>query len=259
MDTNKKLRNFYDQQIAEWPGLKDGITALEQVQEKWISLSGDNIQIQYNPLRKINVTAKVVDAVDSGSCFLCASQRPKEQRSISFEKSFLILCNPRPIFKEHFTIVHNDHRPQSLKGFFDTMKAIASKYTDYAVFYNGAKSGASAPFHLHFQMAPKAVFPICTAMGFENDFAGAGFSRELNNEKVNQDLLNVIVWSDTVKGLQTRVFKRKAHRPKCYFDNSFIVSPACVELGGVWVTVRAEDFEKADSEILKRVVSEVSV
>ena len=56
-------------------------------------------------------------------------------------------------------------------------------------------------------------------------------------------------------------FPRKAQRPLCYYRDGIdriIVSPASVELGGIVVTPREEDFQKITIDDLKEIYGEVT-
>ena len=58
------------------------------------------------------------------------------------------------------------------------------------------------------------------------------------------------------------VFPRSKHRPDYYFsegDKKIILSPASVDLGGVCITPRQEDFEKITKEIIEDIFRQVSV
>jgi len=58
------------------------------------------------------------------------------------------------------------------------------------------------------------------------------------------------------------VFPRSKHRPNYYFaegDKKIILSPASVDLGGVCITPRQEDFEKITKEIIEDIFRQVSV
>jgi hypothetical protein len=74
---------------------------------------------------------------------------------------YTILCNPFPIFPEHFTIPHRDHVDQQIPGSFDDMLRLTRGMgSRYSLFYNGPKCGASAPDHLHFQAGDFGFMPI---------------------------------------------------------------------------------------------------
>jgi hypothetical protein len=96
-------------------------------------------------------------------CFLCPANLPADQRGISYRDEYLILCNPFPIFPEHFTIPHIEHRPQlifpALKVLLDLTRELSPGYT---VAYNGPRCGASAPDHLHLQAGTAGFMPFET-------------------------------------------------------------------------------------------------
>src|SRR5262249_45289684 len=100
-------------------------------------------------------------SIGERKCFLCDANRPPEQRGVRFGDDYLVLCNPFPIFPEHFTITHRVHQPQRIKNalgdLLDLARAMSPRYT---VFYNGPKCGASAPDHLHFQAGDRGFMTI---------------------------------------------------------------------------------------------------
>lgn len=55
------------------------------------------------------------------------------------------------------------------------------------------------------------------------------------------------------------LFPRSVHRPACYGmgPGQFVVSPGCVDLGGILVAPRQEDFERLTPEIARRLLNEV--
>jgi hypothetical protein len=94
-------------------------------------------------------------------CFLCTENLPPAQRGIPCDGEYLVLCNPFPIFPEHFTISSVRHTPQLIRDSFAALlqltRDLGSRYT---VFYNGPRCGASAPDHLHFQAGNRSHLPI---------------------------------------------------------------------------------------------------
>ena len=54
----------------------------------------------------------------------------------------------------------NRHVDQSIWHRYVDMLDLARKYHDFTFFYNGPKSGASAPDHHHFQGAPQGLMPL---------------------------------------------------------------------------------------------------
>ena len=58
----------------------------------------------------------------------------------------------------------------------------------------------------------------------------------------------------------TFIFPRTQHRPACYFaegDDQMVISPASVDLGGVFITVREKDYERLDAIELEHILREV--
>jgi SpoIID/LytB domain protein len=75
-------------------------------------------------------------------------------------KKYDILVNPYPIFPDHLVIAKSKHTDQSIWHRYIDMLDLAKKYHGCAFFYNGPKSGASAPDHHHFQGVPKGMMPL---------------------------------------------------------------------------------------------------
>ncbi|MDE6370256.1 MAG: DUF4922 domain-containing protein [Duncaniella sp.] len=138
----------------EWPLLRDNRAYFENARKETIAESGEGkryakILLKY---RKASLTADL-GAIEKGerACFLCDPARPKEQKHLKF-KDYKILANPYPASGLHFTVVNDEHIPQSLNGRVGDMLELADRYRDMCVFYNGPRCGASAPDHQHFQM-----------------------------------------------------------------------------------------------------------
>lgn len=158
-----RAHDLLQQQIADWPMLKTGVAALQTIKTRTIELDGFSMRVQFNPGRIISSSAKVdPKTIRERKCFLCPANLPPEQKGLPFrDGDYLLLCNPFPIFPEHFTIVHKDHRPQRIADAFiamlDLAAAVGKRYT---VFYNGPRCGASAPDHLHFQAGDRGFMTI---------------------------------------------------------------------------------------------------
>lgn len=150
------------QQKKIWLQLSDGYKSLETVKTKAFQFEGFKIKVQFNPGRIISSSAKVDSkSIKERKCFLCSENLPAEQKGILYKNDYLILCNPFPIFPEHFTLSNVKHIPQQIADSFESLLSFSkdlSKY--YVVFYNGPKCGASAPDHLHFQAGNKFFMPL---------------------------------------------------------------------------------------------------
>ena len=211
-------------------------------------------------------------------------------------RRYEILVNPFPIFPEHFTVPAVDHVPQRIAGRFPDMLRLADTFPDMTVFYNGPESGASAPDHFHFQMGCKGFLPVERHFGLlgpktvmrpgaavialtsayipglpvitaaDIDSATAAFLRVLRSLPVSprtgEPQLNILCWkertdSDTV--FRILVIPRKAHRPSCYYapeGEAVRISPASVDLGGVFIVPVEEDFRRANAEVLQSIIRE---
>ncbi len=295
---SKYCKDLLRQQKTEWKWLADGHNALESVNERAIECQNYTVKIQYNPKRIASTTAKTDEkSISERKCFLCLENLPKEQKGILHGTEYLILCNPAPIFSEHFTIIHTCHIPQSIeKSLLPLLMLAKDLYPDFTIFYNGPKGGASAPDHLHFQVTPRRALQV------ENDAVDmhrrekfyykdhvAGFTlkdycraviilESTQKEKLHNFLLKLIeVWKTRIQIKDEPImnilcsyqeelwriilFLRSKHRPEVYFkdgDDRIVVSPAAVDIGGLIVTPIEKDFHKMNANIIENIFIEVS-
>lgn len=162
---NKTIHKFVGDQLSRWPLACDNFRALKNVKVREIDAGGLNVKLQFNPARIVSSAAKLDKAdIARRKCFLCRDNRPQEQIMLRFEgrkgKKYHILVNPYPIFPEHLVIAAARHTDQTIRQRYVDMLDLARKYTDFTIFYNGPKSGASAPDHHHFQASPKDMIPL---------------------------------------------------------------------------------------------------
>lgn len=244
--------------------------------------------VQFNKARGRSSAAKT-DAVSIAKrpCFLCKENRPPNQPSKNWEGRYEILENPFPIFPKHLTIPTYEHTPQQIKGRFNDMQALAAELPEFTVFFNGARCGASAPDHMHFQAGSRHFMLIeqqwQESIGEHLAVEGDARLHIMANdprktlvmiadkaddavrlfEKVllalDESMVNVLCYYEN-KQWFTFIFPRTKHRPECYFtasDEQMIISPASVDLGGVFITVREEDYERLDATRLEVILKEV--
>ncbi len=161
-DFGNASKALLEQQKKNWPQLAEGYDSLKLIKVKEFLFDGFTIRVQFNPGRIISTSAKVDDAsINERQCFLCNQNLPSDQKGILYRDNIIILCNPFPIFPEHFTLAHIDHSPQQIKNSIDTLLSLSKDLSSqYSVFYNGPKCGASAPDHLHFQAGNKYFMPV---------------------------------------------------------------------------------------------------
>ena len=159
------ISKFVGDQLSRWTLACNNFRALKNVEIKTMDIGGLQVKLQFNPARMISSAAKLTkEDIAARKCFLCRENRPSEQIMIKFEgrkgKKYHILVNPYPIFPDHLVIAMATHTEQSIWKRYVDMLDLAKKYQKYTFFYNGPRSGASAPDHHHFQGAPQELIPL---------------------------------------------------------------------------------------------------
>jgi hypothetical protein len=285
-----------ESQLKEWELASSNYAGLQNVRCKTLHFDGFEVVVQFNPKRIVSSSAKVdAKTIESRPCFLCRQNRPVQQRGIAFKKEYIILLNPFPIFPKHLTIPQEIHTNQLIGGHFDDMLDLAAGLNGYVVFYNGPKCGASAPDHFHFQAGSKGFLPIekdfqqktsCKLFKKTDDvtiYKWVDYIRAVvtfqSNQKdklcvlfyefcsryaklqpaENEPMMNIIAyWEDET--WVVHLFPRILHRPSHYFkegEKQLLLSPASVDLGGVLITPREEDFLKITAEQVADIFSQV--
>ena len=291
MDFQQEVLDLFDQQLMDWELARNNYEALSRVRVKNFLFDGFNIEVQFNPERIRSTTAPVQIPADTvrPDCFLCESNLPAEQKQIRWKDSWLILCNPYPVFSKHLTIASGKHIPQALFPSLDDFLSLAEVLPGFVVFYNGANCGASAPMHLHFQAGIKSEFPLYSDYNSVRERYGGIISAENNCELIRiadgirrfyaiessdkasvlrfftdkyagtEPDINVLSWVDRGKWIVC-VFERKAHRPSCYYEpeeTRLLVSPASVEMAGKVILPELSGFERIVQSDLKKIFAEV--
>lgn len=148
-------------QLATWPLAAQNYCALESVRSQSFDLGGCTVHTQFNPARALSSGAKVdARSLRERKCFLCPENLPVEQERLPFGLRYLVLCNPYPIFTEHFTIPSREHAPQRILSRIDDFLELTRRLDRFTLFYNGPRCGASAPDHAHFQAVTRGVMPL---------------------------------------------------------------------------------------------------
>jgi len=296
MDLQDEAEKLFLQQLKDWQQLKSNYEALKEVRLKEFRFDNFVIKVQYNPARKQSSLARTDSkSINERKCFLCPSHLPPEQKGVPFGNDYQILVNPYPIFSRHFTIPTYIHTDQLIEGRYKNMLRLAEMFSGYIVFYNGPKCGASAPDHMHFQAAIKGNMPLdkeitnlpkevilkkdrSTIYAVDNYLRNA-FLIEAESEEVSEALfqqvynaldlkdgdkepmINILSWKED-NSLYTCIFPREKHRPECYYsngDDNLLISPASVDLGGLFVVSQEKDFEKITKEDIVSVLKEVCI
>jgi Domain of unknown function (DUF4922) len=265
-----------DSQAVAWPMLARGLEGLRQSQTRTERVFGRNVLVRHIPHR-IKSTTAAVDAasVAQRKCFLCPVNLEPQEQGIPFGLEFIIYCNPFPILERHLTIVHVDHRPQQISGQFGALLGLAKALPDSFIIYNGPECGASAPDHLHFQACSRSIFPI------EHDLHAGYIPRvvalrgddplqlsyrlegllavlkKVTNAS-SEPMINIAAFfaEDSWTAL---IFPRGKHRPRVYETKELTVSPATIDLCGVFVVPVPGDYEKIRGADIERIFEEVTL
>ncbi|MDR0824702.1 MAG: DUF4922 domain-containing protein, partial [Prevotella sp.] len=76
-----------------------------------------------------------------------------------------------------------------------------------------------------------------------------------------EPMMNILTWYEN--GIwYSCVFPREKHRPHCFFaegDDNLLISPAAVDLGGVFITPLEKDFNKITSDDIKSILKEICI
>jgi hypothetical protein len=268
-----KVDQLFEDQLNNWELAKRNYKALEQVQVKTLDVDGRSYRVQFNPVRIASSAAKVdPQSIRERKCFLCSDNRPPEQKGIPFGEQYTVLVNPYPIFSRHLTVPTVEHTPQRIASRFGDMLDLAQQLDDYVIFYNGPKCGASAPDHFHFQAGSKGFLPIENERNWENILRIESEDRQEMMDRFQtiydtlplqpddtEPMLNILTGYGNGKWT-TRLFPRKKHRPACYFaedDANRLISPASVDMGGVFIAPLKKDFEKITAKDIAGILDEV--
>ena len=278
---DSSISRFFNRQLEMWEDARHRFRDLKHVEVRQLS---DQLKVQFNPARIVSTGAKIdKHTLGERPCFLCERNRPKEQMTKQIDDHFQLLVNPFPILPVHFTIPATKHQPQSIYRHYGEMHRLLSLHSELMVFYNGPKCGASAPDHLHFQAGTSGVLPLQTnwqrlsrsltdvislnddeKISVLRDFLVSAFVIISKSEDSDEELfhrlyrsmpmrgdesepmMNIIAWRKGDEFISV-VIPREKHRPDAYFaegEAQMMVSPGALDMAGLIITPREEDFSK---------------
>ena len=278
---DSSISRFFNRQLEMWEDARHRFRDLKHVEVRQLS---DQLKVQFNPARIVSTGAKIdKHTLGERPCFLCERNRPKEQMTKQIDDHFQLLVNPFPILPVHFTIPATKHQPQSIYRHYGEMHRLLSLHSELMVFYNGPKCGASAPDHLHFQAGTSGVLPLQTnwqrlsrsltdvislndeeKISVLSDFLEPAFVIISKSEDSDEELfhrlyrsmpmrgdesepmMNIIAWRKGDEFISV-VIPREKHRPDAYFaegEAQMMVSPGALDMAGLIITPREEDFSK---------------
>ena len=283
------LDMFFKSQLDQWDTARKSHEALSKVWVRKLDSPKQPapLRVQCNPARLVSTGANIDKAsIAARPCFLCAVNRPEEQHGLALNEEFEWLVNPYPILQEHYTIAAKQHCPQRFLDAYEAMiQATKLLSEEHIVFYNGPKCGASAPDHLHLQAGRSNGVPLVeyargiTAESSIQAIAPFGYMVYLIHDaedantlnKLYQSLpipegeyeprMNVVAYRKDGK-VCLLVIPRRAHRPRCYHDEGeakFLISPGALDMCGLIITPRAEDYERLTAARAADILCEVGV
>ena len=293
---DSSISRFFNRQLEVWTDARHRFRDLKHVETRQFS---DQLKLQWNPARIVSTGAKIdKKTLGERPCFLCDKNRPKEQMSKQIDEKFHLLVNPFPILPVHFTIPARKHQPQLIYKNYGEMHRFISLHSDLMVFYNGPKCGASAPDHLHFQAGTNGILPLQTnwqrlsrnltdiislndeeKISVVSDFIVPAFviiSKSAESDEAlfrrlykampqrgdeTEPMMNIISWRKGEEFISV-VIPREKHRPEAYFaegDAQFVVSPGALDMSGLIITPREEDFRKLTEEKALSLLQECGV
>jgi len=294
--TSAQVQDFLQEQLNAWELARTNYEVLKQVRVKEMNFDGFKVSVQFNPARIVSSSAKVDSkSIQERKCFLCEQNRPSVQKGIPFRDDYLVLINPFPIFPKHLTIPACEHVDQLIFNRFGDMLDLAYNLDEFTIFYNGPKCGASAPDHVHFQAGSKGFLPIekewrmfagseivdhqSAKLYILNKYLRGTFVIEAEAKESavklferiytsletkpgeGEPMMNILAWFDADKWVIC-IFPRTLHRPSCYTaqgDDNILISPASVDMGGVFITPLEKDFEKISAGNVTEILQEVCI
>ena len=290
------ISRFFNRQLEKWDDARHRFRDLKHVETKKLS---EEVRLQFNLARIVSTGAKIdKKTLGERPCFLCDKNRPKEQMSQQIDERFHLLVNPFPILPVHFTIPARKHQPQAIYKNYGEMHRFLSLHSELMVFYNGPKCGASAPDHLHFQAGTSGILPLQAnwqrlsrnltdiislndeeKIAVVRDFIVPAFVIISKSEESDETLFHRLYKSMPMRGDETEpmmniiawrkedeyisvVIPRETHRPEAYFaegDAQVMVSPGALDMSGLIITPREEDFHKLTEESATTILQECGI
>ena len=216
-----------------------------------------------------------------------------------YPTNYELLVNPYPILPRHFTIVAGNHKPQRILPMLPLMMHMLEHHPSLTVFYNGPLCGASAPDHAHLQAGTSGILPLqrewprlsqhltpldstnsddallatiddypCTAVLIRATKASDClqlFRRLYDSLPIpdgqKEPMMNIVAWRSGSDRLMV-VFPRAKHRPDCYYktgDDQLLISPGALDMAGLIITPRREDYERLTVEKAVDILRECSL
>ena len=295
---DSSLQRFFNRQLETWNEVRERYRQLGSVQVRELPDDQLVLEAQWNPAR-IGSTGAKIDArsIASRPCFLCAANRPKEQMKRLVDGQYELLVNPFPILPMHFTLPTCRHKPQRILHMYAEIHRLLTDYPNLTILYNGPRCGASAPDHAHLQAVSSGHLPLQKSWQRLNrnltevvkvdedgifylpDYVVPAFLVRSRSLAVDEQLfrrlydaldckyadeepmMNIVSWRQADTFLSV-VLPRAKHRPDCYSqqgDGQFLISPGAIDMGGLLITPREDDFRRLAPEVAVAILHEVGI
>lgn len=289
-EVDLNIPEFVCKQLSQWPMAAENHRVLDDLITRQVEACGRVWTLQHNPHRAVSAASKVdAQSIAQRRCFLCKENRPDEQFAVDLG-DYEVLVNPFPIFPEHLTIAAKEHVAQTIDSRVKDIVEISRVMPGRTVFYNGARCGASAPDHLHFQSVPSQYLPIWQDVERALDDSLRGKSCAVVNISpkivriASQSLPSQVEFiADVLSSLpkdadesepkvnmlcrfdgqqfETLIVPRRAHRPDFYGQGQgqMLISPGTIDVSGVIVVARREDFKRIDAAVIESLISQIGM
>ena len=298
---SQKIESMYDHELTLGGRAAFQYNLLRLVKRKELPIGDFPAFLFFNPGRVHSVMADVSDeTLAHRQCFLCPEGLEDKQQTFLWDPTmhegtprYAIRVNPFPIFAPHFTISTVRHEPQQIRGHYEDMLRFTTELPEYTIFYNGARCGASAPDHMHFQSIPMNSLPMQVYVdqhGRLPEFCPSArwiqsnsiedmtarffalvdeFARKQQQPTCPQAMpprpddadFNIISWYNG--HYNTVILFRRQSRPACFFaenpEERILISPGAVEMCGVAIVSTEDSFQRLTANKLQAIINEVSI
>lgn len=284
---------FFKDQLECSPEIAAAFEKLYQSQTRTINFNGFSYILQLNPARIKSSTADISKPLNESACFLCSNNMPTYQKKVIYDDNFFISVNPYPILNRHLTIINRRHTPQTIHNYILTMLHLAFDMQDMVVFYNSPKSGASAPFHSHFQAGLHTSLPLFVQV---EEIKNLYTIQHTNDTWIVDDQTRrfVVIESPNINDAKSKaenilhqickiyntnepeanigveyientyriiILPREKHRPTEYnrTTNPILVSPGFADMAGIIPCCLTNNFIQITPSDIQSIISQVSI
>lgn len=285
---------IFNEQLQASERFRNAFQSVKQSSTRKIQFEGFSYTLQLNPARIRSSKADISKPLAESACFLCKANMPEDQLKVDYDERFFISVNPFPILWNHLTIISKAHTPQTIQGNTSTLLKLAKNMEGMVVFYNSPKSGASAPFHCHFQAGTEQDLPAYVELDeirklYTTDEKNGIFkiseptrrmivvedeSLSSETQKIDYilDEINRIYGSTEAEAnigaiykdgrYRTILFPREKHRPYEYSlpgNDRILVSPGFADMAGMIPCSLSENYHSITAENIKSIMNQVSI